>query len=104
MSDVSPNAGKPAKSSILVDVSKLVASYYDEQPDPGMVAERVVFGSSGHRGSAFDRVDAPATADQKRVLEKLSAADLHVSQLAGEPIEHIATIGPVTANRLGASR
>ncbi len=48
---VSPLAGKPAEPSMLVDVSKLVASYYTESPDPSVPEERVAFGTSGHRGS-----------------------------------------------------
>lgn len=47
-------AGKPADPSILVNVPKLVASYYALQPDPNEPQQRVVFGTSGHRGSAFD--------------------------------------------------
>jgi phosphoglucomutase len=53
--NVSPLAGKPAPSSLLVDVSKLVAAYYAERPDASVAAERVAFGTSGHRGSAFER-------------------------------------------------
>ncbi|MGA2433652.1 MAG: phosphoglucomutase (alpha-D-glucose-1,6-bisphosphate-dependent) [Bryobacteraceae bacterium] len=52
---VSPLAGKPAPASMLVDVPKLVAAYYSERPDPAIAAERVSFGTSGHRGSAFAR-------------------------------------------------
>lgn len=51
---ISPLAGKPAPSSILVDVSKLVTAYYAEVPDPEVAAQRVAFGTSGHRGSALD--------------------------------------------------
>ena len=40
---------------MLVDVGRLVASYYDEVPDPSIAAQRVAFGTSGHRGSAFDK-------------------------------------------------
>lgn len=40
---------------MLVDVPKLVTAYYAEQPDPVVAAERVAFGTSGHRGSAFER-------------------------------------------------
>src|SRR5579863_10568670 len=47
-------AGKPADPSILVNVPKLVTAYYSVQPDPSDPAQRVVFGTSGHRGSAFD--------------------------------------------------
>ena len=38
---------------MLVDVDRLIAAYYDERPDPGIPAQRVAFGTSGHRGSAF---------------------------------------------------
>jgi phosphoglucomutase len=48
-------AGKPAPSSMLLNVPKLVTAYYAEQPDPSVAAERVAFGTSGHRGSAFER-------------------------------------------------
>src|ERR1700739_1122190 len=52
--NVSPMAGKPADPSILVDVPTLVTFYYAAQPGPAIPSQRVVFGTSGHRGSAFD--------------------------------------------------
>lgn len=51
---IDPSAGKPADPSILVNVPKLVAAYYQVQPDFAEPRQRVVFGTSGHRGSAFD--------------------------------------------------
>jgi phosphoglucomutase len=51
---VDPLAGKPAPASILVDVARLVTAYYTGRPDPSKPAERVSFGTSGHRGSSFD--------------------------------------------------
>jgi phosphoglucomutase len=48
-----PLAGQPAPSHILVDVSKLLAAYYDGKPDPSEPNHRVSFGTSGHRGSSF---------------------------------------------------
>jgi len=51
---ISPLAGKPAPMASLIDVAKLVTSYYEIKPDPGIASQRVVFGTSGHRGSAFD--------------------------------------------------
>src|SRR5580704_10540506 len=51
---ISAAAGKPADPSILVNVPKLVTAYYALRPDPNNPAQRVVFGTSGHRGSAFD--------------------------------------------------
>lgn len=50
---ISPNAGKPAQSSILIDVPKLTKAYYSEKPDPSVEDQRIAFGTSGHRGSAF---------------------------------------------------
>ena len=50
---VSERAGRPADPAMLVDVDRLIAAYYEERPDPGVPAQRVVFGTSGHRGSAF---------------------------------------------------
>ncbi len=49
-----PLAGKPAPASKLVDVPRLVTAYYTGVPDPSVAAQRVAFGTSGHRGSAFD--------------------------------------------------
>jgi phosphoglucomutase len=49
----SPRAGKPAAAEDLVDVAKLVTAYYALHPDPDEVAQRVSFGTSGHRGSAL---------------------------------------------------
>jgi phosphoglucomutase len=50
---VSPCAGKPAEASMLVNVPRLVTAYYTETPDPSVPEQRVAFGTSGHRGSAF---------------------------------------------------
>ncbi|UPG92433.1 phosphoglucomutase (alpha-D-glucose-1,6-bisphosphate-dependent) [Luteibacter aegosomatissinici] len=52
---ISPLAGKPATDSTLVDLSKLLAAYVDLKPDPSVPEQRVVFGTSGHRGSSFER-------------------------------------------------
>ncbi len=51
---VSPLAGKPAAPEMLVNVPKLVTAYYTEIPDPSVPGQRVSFGTSGHRGSAFE--------------------------------------------------
>jgi phosphoglucomutase len=49
----SPRAGQPAAAEDLVDVARLVTAYYSVHPDPAEPAQRVSFGTSGHRGSAF---------------------------------------------------
>jgi phosphoglucomutase len=55
MMEVSPYAGKPAEPAMLINVPKLITAYYTEVPDPKVSAQRVAFGTSGHRGSAFDK-------------------------------------------------
>ncbi|MDJ1641717.1 phosphoglucomutase (alpha-D-glucose-1,6-bisphosphate-dependent) [Streptomyces pakalii] len=50
---VHERAGHPAQSADLVDVARLVTAYYALHPDPADPAQRVAFGTSGHRGSAF---------------------------------------------------
>ncbi|MDD5222673.1 MAG: phosphoglucomutase (alpha-D-glucose-1,6-bisphosphate-dependent) [bacterium] len=52
---ISPLAGKPAEASMLVNVPRLVTAYYTEAPDPSVPEQRVAFGTSGHRGSAFGK-------------------------------------------------
>jgi phosphoglucomutase len=52
---ISPCAGKPAEASMLVNVPRLVTAYYTEVPDPSVPEQRVAFGTSGHRGSAFEK-------------------------------------------------
>src|SRR6202166_5306900 len=53
--NVSPLAGKPAEPGMLVNVPRLITAYYTEAPDPAVPAQRVAFGTSGHRGTAFNR-------------------------------------------------
>jgi phosphoglucomutase len=53
-SRVNPLAGKPAPAAALVDVPRLITAYYSLRPDPAIAAQRVAFGTSGHRGSSFD--------------------------------------------------
>src|SRR6266404_4132063 len=51
---ISPLAGKPADPSLLINVPRLMTAYYTRRPDPAIPAQRVSFGTSGHRGSALD--------------------------------------------------
>ena len=48
-------AGTPARPGDLVDVPKLISAFYTDRPDPAEPTQRVAFGTSGHRGSSFDR-------------------------------------------------
>ncbi|MCV7286740.1 alpha-D-glucose phosphate-specific phosphoglucomutase [Mycolicibacterium wolinskyi] len=49
-----PRAGQPAQPEDLIDVAQVVTAYYTKRPDPEDVAQQVVFGTSGHRGSSLD--------------------------------------------------
>jgi phosphoglucomutase len=49
-----PLAGQPAPLELLVNVPRLISAYYTGRPDPSVPAQRVAFGTSGHRGSSFD--------------------------------------------------
>jgi phosphoglucomutase len=51
---IDPQAGRVPSPSQLVDTARLVDAYYARHPDPGVPAQLVAFGTSGHRGSSFD--------------------------------------------------
>ncbi len=51
----SPSAGQLPQPSMLVNVPRLVAAYYREAPDAGVAEQRISFGTSGHRGSSFEK-------------------------------------------------
>jgi phosphoglucomutase len=52
--NINPLAGKPAPASALVNVAELITAYFSSRPDPSIASQRVAFGTSGHRGSAFN--------------------------------------------------
>ncbi|HTR91558.1 MAG TPA: phosphoglucomutase (alpha-D-glucose-1,6-bisphosphate-dependent) [Trebonia sp.] len=77
-----PRAGQPAAPGDLVNVAKLVTAYYTVHPDPGDVAQRVSFGTSGHRGSAFT-----ATFNEDHILATTQAiCDYRASQGIDGPL------------------
>src|SRR6267154_1643517 len=51
---ISPLAGKPAPTSILIDVARLESEYFSRRPDTGNATQLVSFGTSGHRGTSFN--------------------------------------------------
>jgi phosphoglucomutase len=53
--NISPLAGKSVPPPMLVNISRLVTAYYSERPDVTVREQRVTFGTSGHRGSAFKK-------------------------------------------------
>jgi len=78
---ISPLAGKPAPPSMLVNVPRLVSAYYTGVPDPTIPAQRVCFGTSGHRGSAFLN-----TFNEQHVLAITQAICRHRERHAAGPL------------------
>jgi phosphoglucomutase len=52
--DLSGDAGKPARPEVLVNLPRLITAYFEGVPDPSVSEQRVLFGTSGHRGSSFN--------------------------------------------------
>lgn len=75
MTTISSLAGKPANDAMLVDIPRLVTAYFNEIPDPNIVEERVSFGTSGHRGTSFDR-----SFNERHILAIAQAICLYRSQ------------------------
>jgi phosphoglucomutase len=79
---VSPLAGKPAPKDILIDLERLEKEYYERRPDAGDPAQRVSFGTSGHRGSSL-----AGTFNEAHILATTQAiCDYRGSQGIGGPL------------------
>ncbi len=72
MTEISPLAGRPAPPSILIDVTRLIDAYHERRPDPSVAAQRVAFGTSGHRGTSLD-----AAFNEDHILAITQAICLH---------------------------
>src|SRR6478609_8358203 len=72
---VSPLAGKPAPESLLANIPRLVTEYYALEPDPANIAQKVAFGTSGHRGTS-----AAASFNEEHILAITQAICLHRRQ------------------------
>ena len=76
-SQVSDHAGKTLDGALLINVPRLVSAYYTGKPDPAIASQRVAFGTSGHRGSAF------ATSFNEAHILAISQAICHHRQRSG---------------------
>jgi phosphoglucomutase len=72
---ISPLAGKPAPESILANIPRLVTAYYAFEPDPAVPAQRVAFGTSGHRGTSLQ-----CAFNEEHVLAITQAICIHRQQ------------------------
>ena len=73
---ISPLAGKLPPPSMLVNVPNLIKAYYTGIPDPSIPAQRVEFGTSGHRGSSLDK-----SFNENHILA-ISSSDLFIPNAA----------------------
>ena len=97
--DINPLAGKPAPHSILVDVPALLTAYYCESPDPLILEQRVAFGTSGHRGSSFNRSfnEAHILAITQAICEYRKAQDITGPLYLGMDTHALSTPAHATA-------
>jgi len=66
--------------------------------DPGVIYREF----TGELGDpVYERIDAPATPEQKAALAKLSPSDIHATEVAGQPIQKILTAAPGDGNPIG---
>jgi len=72
---ISPLAGKPAPESILANIPRLVTSYYALEPDASVSAQKVSFGTSGHRGTSLN-----CSFNEEHILAITQAICLHRQQ------------------------
>ena len=114
--DVSPLAGQPAEPSMLIKVPRLLTAYFTGQPDPTVPSQRAAeitvqtkrdpseayVGLTRELGVPFyERIDAPATAEQKELLKTLAPDQIGMTELAGEPIRAKLTAAPGSSLPLG---
>jgi phosphoglucomutase len=83
---ISPLAGIAAPAALLINVGDLVRAYYERQPDMDDPSQRVVFGTSGHRGSAFDGAfnEAHILAITQAICEHRKGAGVNGSLFIGK--------------------
>lgn len=96
---VHPRAGSVASASDLVDVAALVTAYYARHPDVDDVAQRVAFGTSGHRGSALDAAfnDDHIAAATQAICEHRAAAGIRGPLFIGRDTHALSTPAWTTA-------
>ena len=106
-------AGTPATADDLVDLDELLAAYHDRVPDVSVPEQKVVFGTSGHRGSSLDTAfnDTHIAAITQAIVEYrrdqgtdgplFIGRDTHA---LSAPAEQTALAGPRRQRRAGARR
>lgn len=92
-------AGKPAPEELLIDLDRLEREYYAGQPDYGNPAERVSFGTSGHRGTPFKRTftEAHILAITQAICEHRAKAGITGPLFLGRDTHHISFAAKQTA-------
>src|SRR3984957_3018370 len=97
---INPPAGKPADPSMLANIPRLVTAYFAGRPDPSVPAQRGSFGTSGHRGSAFNNAfnEAHILAISQAICDHRRASGVGGPLFVG--IDTHALAGPALASAL----
>src|SRR5258708_10900186 len=98
--EINPLAGKIAEPSMLANIPRLVTAYFAGKPDPALPAQRVAFGTSGHRGSAFNNAfnEAHILAISQAVCDHRNSRDITGPMFVG--IDTHALAEPALASAL----
>ena len=94
-----PRAGKPASYDDLVDIPALISAYYSLEPDSSIAAERITFGTSGHRGKAFKKSfnEAHILAATQATCEYRKKAGIEGPLYLGKDSHALSTPAQITA-------
>ncbi|WP_034386951.1 phosphoglucomutase (alpha-D-glucose-1,6-bisphosphate-dependent) [Deinococcus sp. YIM 77859] len=99
---LSPLAGEPAPQALLTNIPRLVAHYYETRPDPTREAQRVAFGTSGHRGTSLNGSfnEAHILAISQAVAEHRAAAGITGPLYLGQDTHGLSEPAWITAVRV----
>ncbi len=97
--NIHPLAGKPAPRSILANIPRLITAYYTQEPDPSDPAQRVIFGTSGHRGSSLKNSfnEAHILAISQAICEYRKSKSIHGPLFLGMDTHALSEAALVTA-------
>ena len=100
---IHPLAGQTAPPSMLANIPRLVTAYFAQKPDPEIPAQRVAFGTSGHRGSALNNAfnEAHIVAISQALCDYRREKDLSGPLFVG--IDTHALAEPALASALASS-
>jgi phosphoglucomutase len=97
--NISPLAGKPVPKELIINLDALKAAYYDIKPDPSNPAQRVSFGTSGHRGTSTDATfqEMHVAAITQAICEYRKEAGIRGPLMLGKDTHYLSEMAQITA-------